>query len=437
MKVSSIVRIKVKGKECREQAENSDNDFESRKIEVGEGSRVRNKPEKHKKAENIVKPPRKVAGIRTRTSPMILYQTVADLNDEQQKAVKEMGLDCLIGMTVNGIPSKHGFFVVNNLDTDSPIGGLDLMTMDNTDEGAELAGISKRQYKKESHRPTDVMNEIQSTTDASLMFKLNFLVLFVNSMAECSRMGCCAVNFLHCIKCTDTISSINWSGYIFDCMKRSQPSNMNHENTTPSPPSKENKEDEEAVKKFNGKFGLLMRTKVDAHTVIEKAKERFPSESIFERYEDELAILFNETGFRGSGKNKQPTTLVGCSHSSKNNQQSDPVEKHNVLRTPTKLNFNQVESLDALSPLSPYWYNNQTTYGLIDAEIQEKLQPWNKPETTQAVEKKPSKKAWTEERPAEAVPEGYLQRKFGRPSYSDEYDRRAESYSYEKFMRTI
>ncbi|KAI3707489.1 hypothetical protein L6452_26060 [Arctium lappa] len=30
-----------------------------------------------------------------------------------------------------------------------------------------------------------------------------------------------------------------------------------------------------------------------------------------------------------------------------------------------------MESLDALSPLSPYWYN-QTTYGLIDAKIQEK-----------------------------------------------------------------
>ncbi|KAI3719192.1 hypothetical protein L6452_20086 [Arctium lappa] len=97
----------------------------------------------------------------------------------------------------------------------------------------------------------------------------------------------------------------------------------------------------------------------------------FPSESIFERYEDELAILFNETGFRGSGKNKQPTTLVGCSHSSKKNQQSDPIEKHDVLCTPTKLNFDQMESLDALSPLSPYWYS-QTTYGLIDAEIQDK-----------------------------------------------------------------
>ncbi|KAI3685497.1 hypothetical protein L6452_34745 [Arctium lappa] len=266
-------------------------------------------------------------------------------------------------------------------------------------------------------------------------------------MAEGSRMGCCAINFLHRIKSIDTIASINWSRYIFNCLKRSkrrwrndtydsfyagpltfltllyvestiwnneqlgtsepplhkwnmielrnrqqsaikgggfqramirgpvQPSNKNHENTTPSP-AKDNKEDEESVKKgyileLNEMFAILMRTKVDANTVIEKAKERFPSESIFERYEDELAILFNETGFRGSGKNKQPTTLVGCSHSSKKNQQSDPDEKHDVLCTPTKLNFDQMESLDALSPLSPYWYS-QTTYGLIDAEIQEK-----------------------------------------------------------------
>ncbi|KAI3728350.1 hypothetical protein L6452_16984 [Arctium lappa] len=251
MKMPSVVRIKLKGKECREQTENSDSDFERPNIEVGEGSRGRKKHVKPKKAEKEAKQPRKIG-----TSEALLQKwNMIEFRNRQQSAIKGGGF-----------------------------------------QRAMIRG------------PV-------------------------------------------------------------------QPSNKSHENTTPMP-EKDNKEDEESVKKgyimeLNEMFAILMRTKVDANTVIEKAKERFPSESIFERYEDELAILFNETGFRGSGKNKQPTTLVGCSHSSKKNQKSDPDEKHDVLCTPTKLNFDQMESLDALSPLSPYWYS-QTTYGLIDAEIQEK-----------------------------------------------------------------
>ncbi|KAI3771460.1 hypothetical protein L6452_02625 [Arctium lappa] len=58
MKVSSVIRTKKKGKKCRVQEENSDNDFETRKKEVGEGSCVRNKPGKQKNIEKKVKPPR-------------------------------------------------------------------------------------------------------------------------------------------------------------------------------------------------------------------------------------------------------------------------------------------------------------------------------------------------------------------------------------------
>ncbi|KAI3759266.1 hypothetical protein L6452_06955 [Arctium lappa] len=41
-------------------------------------------------------------------------------------------------------------------------------------------------------------------------------------MAECSGMGCCNVNFLLKIKNTDMIPRINWSRYIYECLKRSK-----------------------------------------------------------------------------------------------------------------------------------------------------------------------------------------------------------------------
>ncbi|KAI3734077.1 hypothetical protein L6452_13538 [Arctium lappa] len=47
-----------------------------------------------------------------------------------------------------------------------PIGGIDLTTTDETDEGKELATIWKQQYQKGSPRPTDVMKKIQSSPDS-------------------------------------------------------------------------------------------------------------------------------------------------------------------------------------------------------------------------------------------------------------------------------
>ncbi|KAI3736040.1 hypothetical protein L6452_15572 [Arctium lappa] len=85
-----------------------------------------------------------------------------------------------------------------------------------------------------------------------------------------------------------------------------QTSNGNNVNTNPDPSfAKDSEEEDNALRKkyimeLNEKFGLLMRTKVDAQTVIMNAKEKFSLDTIFERYEDELAIVFNETVFKGS-----------------------------------------------------------------------------------------------------------------------------------------
>ncbi|KAI3734078.1 hypothetical protein L6452_13539 [Arctium lappa] len=152
---------------------------------------------------------------------------------------------------------------------------------------------------------------------------------------------------------------------------------QNHVNTNkeaPSPTNDENSdidEKKEFIIDLNEKFSLLMRTKVDAQAVIMKAKQKFPLDSIFERYEDELAVLFNETAFRGSEKCKEASTFARCNLSPTHTNQGPNDDNMQVLCTPTKLNFDNTESLDELAPLSPYWYS-QTTYGLIDAQIEQK-----------------------------------------------------------------
>ncbi|KAI3715484.1 hypothetical protein L6452_22468 [Arctium lappa] len=163
---------------------NSDSNFEDPRItnvgikinEIGvpEG---RKKGQKKKGKENKDKPKRPVLGIRTRTSPMILQQTLYEMSDDQRKAVEEMGLGSFIGMTVDGIPSRLGYFVVKNLDTNTmemtlnhgtiiineetvhqilkvPIGGIDLATVEPDSQGDALATMWKKQYEKDKMRPT-------------------------------------------------------------------------------------------------------------------------------------------------------------------------------------------------------------------------------------------------------------------------------------------
>ncbi|KAI3680979.1 hypothetical protein L6452_35759 [Arctium lappa] len=200
-----------------------------------------------------------------------------------------------------------------------PIGGIDLTTADETDEGKELATIWKQQYQKGSPRPTDVMKKIQSSLDSRLLFKLNFILLY----AEATVWENDDINTneaplkkwsMESLRKRQT-DAIKGGGFHVAILRvTGHTLEQNHVNTNkeaPSPTNDENNdidEKKEFIMDLNEKFSLLMRTKVDAQAVIMKAKQKFPLGSIFERYEDELAVLFNETAFRGSAKCKEAST---------------------------------------------------------------------------------------------------------------------------------
>ncbi|KAI3769686.1 hypothetical protein L6452_00796 [Arctium lappa] len=141
------------------------------KIDDAGVSGARKKEQKKKGKEKKANPQRPVLGIRTLTSPMILQQILYELSDDQKVAVERMGLGSFIGMTVDGIPSRLGYFVVNNLDTNNmelrlnhgtiiineetvhqillvPIGGIDLTTIDPDSESEALASAWKNSMQR-------------------------------------------------------------------------------------------------------------------------------------------------------------------------------------------------------------------------------------------------------------------------------------------------
>ncbi|KVI11177.1 hypothetical protein Ccrd_010415 [Cynara cardunculus var. scolymus] len=145
-------------------------------------------------------------GIRTRTSPKALWETVKALNSNQRAAIKEMGFDALLDMTLFGIPSKLGHYVVDMLDTSNmtiqlrdgqipitvksihdvlglPTGGLDLNLVAPSKCNDAVVSAWRKQFSKDRMRPKDVMNVIQQSDDAGVMFKMSFLVIMLNTLA--------------------------------------------------------------------------------------------------------------------------------------------------------------------------------------------------------------------------------------------------------------
>lgn len=196
-----------------------------------------------KKSEKKVT--KKYNTIRTRTSPNALYQALQSLNNAQKQAVTSMGFGKLLNMKADGIPSKLGFYVVDNLDTKKmeirvshgaikitteaihemlgvPIGGLDLQSIESATMEADITKRWRQQFDKVKVRPADIMKEIERSNDADFNFRINFITLFVNTMADCNRMGCCNLGFLSRIHDDAILEKIDWCKFIFDCVKTSK-----------------------------------------------------------------------------------------------------------------------------------------------------------------------------------------------------------------------
>ena len=184
-------------------------------------------------------------GLRNRTSPKCLNEVVSKLNDSQKDAVRKMGLECLLDMSINGVTAKLGYFIVDNLDPACmqirlghgviditpeavhhvigvQMGGIDIAAQTIGERNVSLINVWKGEFGNKYVTQKRLMEVIVGSNDAGLMFKVYFLVLFVNIMCECSRDGTCNVKFLERIRDIDMVKEINWTKYICNCVARSK-----------------------------------------------------------------------------------------------------------------------------------------------------------------------------------------------------------------------
>lgn len=131
--------------------------------------------------------------LRTRTSPRVLHDAISGLTDAHEKTVREMGLGVLLEMTLNGIPSKIGFYVVDALDTKKmhlkvhqgvipisvesvhellglPMGGINLVEVDEEESERRILNKWREKFGKRKMRPMDLLDAIQKSDEAGFTF---------------------------------------------------------------------------------------------------------------------------------------------------------------------------------------------------------------------------------------------------------------------------
>ena len=130
-----------------------------------------------------------------------------------------MGFGGLLEMKLEGIPSNLGFHVAQNFDIETmtlntssgpiqvtkeaihdmigaPMSHLNFDSCATDDHGAAIKKEWRMQFKKEDIRPTDVTKQILLSDDADWNFKVNFIVVFCNTMGECKYNGLCDLTVL-------------------------------------------------------------------------------------------------------------------------------------------------------------------------------------------------------------------------------------------------
>ena len=194
--------------------------------------------EKKEKKDIKIDPNDKVS-LRTRMSLSKFFDVVSILNKEQKKAVKEMGLGSLLRVAINGIPGKLSRFVVNSFEPKDMKMHLPLGTIDVTEDlvhdilgvpkgGEELYDIDqcsprhlpllawKEQFEKGTVRPGEIEDRITESPRAGLMFKINFVMLFINTLCELNKPGTCKLTALPHLFGNIPIKRINWCRFIVD-----------------------------------------------------------------------------------------------------------------------------------------------------------------------------------------------------------------------------
>lgn len=238
---------------------NFNNIFLSSKIDDHQQKSKRKRNLKRKKErtdeDEVLKPKRKkkkkeigFPTLRTRTAPTALYSALSILSPEREKVLIDMGFGGLIGMDIHDLPGFLGYHVLSMVDDEKRKLGTSNGAIEITEYKVhEIMGIPNGEVPidcleerkpndpfiqewfqqfpsgKKDIRPNDITDVIVASDDHGKLFRMNFLMLFANTMGICETQGACSMKILNRINddIIEKVESINWCKYIIDSLVQS------------------------------------------------------------------------------------------------------------------------------------------------------------------------------------------------------------------------
>lgn len=172
----------------------------------------------------------------------MLFNALQTLRPVQKACLEQMGFEGLLDMKLDGIPSKIGFYVVDQFNpekmeiklsnssiviTKQLIGeilgirneGRDIMDEEiEKDEGLIASWL--QQFQEGKDKTTGILKGlIRKSKVADMNFKLNFIVLFTSVMGGVKGKGILDLSVLNHIDTETDLSTINWCDYVLRCLK--------------------------------------------------------------------------------------------------------------------------------------------------------------------------------------------------------------------------
>ncbi|MFS8025655.1 hypothetical protein Hanom_Chr16g01477641 [Helianthus anomalus] len=107
-----------------------------------------------------------------------------------------------------------------------PVIESDVKEDEDEEEEDEEDGILaewKSLYKGRTLTPSRIVERLRDNpTEDDMMFKYDFLTLFMNTMVEINKYGRCKTDFLECLGEDVAVEDVNWCKYICDSIKMSK-----------------------------------------------------------------------------------------------------------------------------------------------------------------------------------------------------------------------
>ena len=201
---------------------------------------------KKKESDSEVRVSNSMPSIRIRTTPAQLATVMTSLTPAQKECIKGMGFGSMIGFNIDKLPGKLVYHVVDNfdgtemviknragdiqIDRDSvhdvfgiPKGHIDISSLEFKADFEFISEWFNQFPNRKDIRPSAICTQILNSNGATdKLFKMNFLMLFANTMASSESNGKVKFDVLNYLSKDVDIASLDWCGFVLKNLKYSK-----------------------------------------------------------------------------------------------------------------------------------------------------------------------------------------------------------------------